>query len=69
MVLLATVLGGCWSLEQPGGSLLEYYPTWRMVIRKVFEWGGPYAVLHLVLIVFPDHDGVLGWNAHPKISS
>ena len=44
LVLLCTALGGAWSLEQPSGSLLEYFPTWTYVVRKIFDNGGPEAV-------------------------
>jgi len=47
LVLLCTALGGAWSLEQPSGSLLEYFPTWTYVMRKIFDNGGPQAV-HIV---------------------
>ena len=43
LVLLCTALGGAWSLEQPSGSLLEYFPTWTYVMRKIFDNGGPQA--------------------------
>ena len=49
MVLLITAMGGVWTLEQPGGSLLEFYPTWRATMGYIFETGGDYAVLYLVV--------------------
>ena len=60
MVLLITAMGGVWTLEQPGGSLLEFYPTWRATMGYIFETGGDYAVLYLVVdiyssIQFDDH--------------
>ncbi|CAK9098892.1 unnamed protein product [Durusdinium trenchii] len=44
LVLLCTALGGAWSVEQPGGSLMEYFPTWRKVIHHIFQCGGNTAV-------------------------
>ena len=43
LVLLATALGGVWTLEQPEGSLLKFYPSWREVMNNVFRCGGEYA--------------------------
>ena len=40
MVLLVTCLGGVWTAEQPGGSVLEFYPSWRAVMMRIFEAGG-----------------------------
>ena len=47
LVLLCTALGGAWSLEQPSGSLLEFYPTWRFIMNMVCNSGGPQAVISL----------------------
>ena len=44
MILLATALGGAWSMEQPSGSLAEYYPSFREMLRNIFDIGGPTAV-------------------------
>ena len=49
MVLLCTALGGVWTLEQPSGSVLEYYPCWRECIASIFACGGDRAVQSLVL--------------------
>ncbi|CAL1139816.1 unnamed protein product, partial [Cladocopium goreaui] len=35
---------GAWSLEQPSGSLLEFYPTWRFILASIFRCGGDRAV-------------------------
>ncbi|CAK9089218.1 Uncharacterized protein SCF082_LOCUS42105 [Durusdinium trenchii] len=43
VILLATLvvaLGGCFTVEQPGGSFLEYYPRWRDFLRVLDEVGG-----------------------------
>ena len=50
LALLATALGGVWTLEQPSGSLLEYYPTWRQAMNMMFKCGGEYAVSPSVLL-------------------
>ena len=47
LVLLTTALGGVWTLEQPSGSVLEYYPTWREVMCNIFRTGGDHAVFSL----------------------
>ena len=49
LVLLCTALGGMWFLEQPSGSLLEFYPTWRFSLQAICECGGPTAVTSLKL--------------------
>ena len=33
---LISTLGGCWLLEQPFGSVLEYYPTFRQMMLHHF---------------------------------
>ena len=47
LVLLATALGGIWTLEQPDGSLLKFHPTWREVLMNIFRCGGDFAVPYL----------------------
>ena len=54
LILLITALGGAWSLEQPQGSLLEFYPTWRFILQMISKIGGPSAVMALNL--WRDHD-------------
>ena len=44
LILLATALGGAWSLEQPSGSLLEFYPVFREMLESIFNCGGAHAV-------------------------
>lgn len=44
MIALVTALGGVWTVEQPSGSVLEFYPTWRFITNKIFEHGGLHAV-------------------------
>ena len=62
LVLLSTALGGVWSVEQPGGSLMEYFPTWRQVVQNIFSIGGPYAVSSLISLsqVSADHWWISG---------
>lgn len=52
MCALVTCLGGVWSVEQPSGSILNYYPAWRALVQGVCNTGGPYSVscLHLSYI-------------------
>ena len=47
LVLLVTALDGVWTLEQPSGSLLEFYPAWREVMCNIFRCGGEYAAMYL----------------------
>ena len=47
LILLSTALGGAWTLEQPSGSLLEFYPTWRFVLAAICKSGGPFAAMDL----------------------
>ena len=35
---------GVWTLEQPSGSVLEYYPTFRWIMANIFTCGGNHAV-------------------------
>ncbi|CAK9052908.1 Uncharacterized protein SCF082_LOCUS28899 [Durusdinium trenchii] len=44
LILLVTALGGAWSVEQPNGSLLEFYPLWRETIQHIFECGHEFSV-------------------------
>ena len=34
-MLLAVALGGCFVLEQPGSSVLEFYPAFRHVMSSL----------------------------------
>lgn len=45
LALLATALGAVWTVEQPLGSVLEFYPAFRRLLSSVFACGGEYAVL------------------------
>ena len=58
MIALVTALGGVWSVEQPSGSVLEFYPAWRFVTNKIFEHGGDHAVscfkVFLVLVLYTE---------------
>jgi hypothetical protein len=49
MVLLITAMDGVWTVEQPSGSLLEFYPAWREVVNSIFRCGGDYAAFRLNL--------------------
>ncbi|CAE7939449.1 unnamed protein product [Symbiodinium necroappetens] len=46
LLLLAVALGGCVVLEQPGGSLLEFYPSFRFVLALA----GGCEVVHAMLV-------------------
>lgn len=47
LIILCTALGGAWTLEQPSGSLLEFYPTWRFILGAICKCGGPFAAMTL----------------------
>ncbi|CAE7499606.1 unnamed protein product [Symbiodinium necroappetens] len=44
LVLLCTCLGLVWTVEQPAGSVLEFYPAWRWLVARMCDVIGPYAV-------------------------
>ena len=37
LCLLTTALGGTWILEQPSGSAVEYYPSWRRLCTSLMR--------------------------------
>lgn len=43
LILLTTALGGCWTVEQPLGSVLEFYPSFRKMMMSIFNCGGIHA--------------------------
>ena len=49
LILLNTAFGGAWTLEQPKGSVLEYYPRWRRMMQAVWDHGGPFAASDSVI--------------------
>ncbi|CAE7194767.1 unnamed protein product [Symbiodinium sp. CCMP2456] len=44
LILLVVALGATYTLEQPAGSLLEYFPLFRHVLQRVQQWGGDISV-------------------------
>ena len=44
LVMLAACMDACWTVEQPVESVLEFYPCWRELMRKLCNVCGPYAV-------------------------
>lgn len=42
--LIDNMSRGAWTVEQPLGSVLEYYNTFRRIVKCIFHVGGPYAV-------------------------
>ncbi|CAK9087129.1 Uncharacterized protein SCF082_LOCUS41189 [Durusdinium trenchii] len=40
LVILVVCRGGCWILEQPNGSMLEFYPCFRWAIGQMIEIDG-----------------------------
>lgn len=44
LLLLTTALGGCWLLEQPSGSLLQYFPFYRQFLCNLYYAHGGSAV-------------------------
>ena len=37
LLLVVTALSGVWSVEQPSGSFLEFYPRFRWVLQTLGE--------------------------------
>lgn len=48
LLMLTTALGGTWVLEQPAGSALEFYPTFRWLITQLISISGVKSVGSLV---------------------
>ena len=51
LILLCTAMNCSWTIEQPSGSTLEYYPCFRAMMRSLFTAGGPYAAQPLKLSI------------------
>ena len=49
LMMLVVCLNGTILLEQPYGTMFEYYPRWRDFITMLIEHGGPGAVSQLNL--------------------
>ncbi|CAL1136900.1 unnamed protein product [Cladocopium goreaui] len=45
LILLCTALGGVWTVEQPQGSVYEFLPAFRAMLRSIFASGGIRAVV------------------------
>ena len=48
LLLVVTALDGVWSVEQPSGSFLEYYPRFRSVMRALGEGAVPRLGLQVI---------------------
>ncbi|CAK9003810.1 Uncharacterized protein SCF082_LOCUS7912 [Durusdinium trenchii] len=44
LCMVTTCLGGCWVLEQPGGSCLQFFPAWRDLCANLMRASGAEAV-------------------------
>ena len=44
LLAVVTCMGGVWTLEQPDGSVLQFYHTFRYFLASVQMAGGPYSV-------------------------
>ena len=57
LLILTVALGGVFVLEQPGGSLLEFYPTFRWALAQLIEIHGidaaqnSVACIHLLIML------------------
>lgn len=40
LALLVVCLGGTWTLEQPGNSFLEFFPTWQWFVNMLSSVAG-----------------------------
>ena len=52
LILLVVALGGWFGLEQPLGSVMEYYPAFRSMLAAIFKNGGIHSVGILVSGMF-----------------
>ena len=52
LLQLCTARHGVCVLEQPGSSVLEYYPTWLYFLRCLYEFYGMASVGYLVSVCF-----------------
>ena len=62
LVLLCTALGGTWTIEQPLGSVLEFYPVFRKMMQSIYKCGGIHAVPPLQKFYFLGSG--LVWDAY-----
>ena len=51
LMMLVVCLNGCFLVEQPFGSLFEYYPRWRDFMLVLRRFGGPHTVAYLNLFL------------------
>jgi len=40
LLMLVSICGGTWVLEQPGSSVLEYYPAWLHFLHRYYQMYG-----------------------------
>ena len=55
LCLLTTALGGTWFLEQPGGSMYEYFIPFRELLLALYQNHGSSAATQTLLALFPNH--------------
>lgn len=44
LLMLVVACGGCFLLEQPFGSLFEFFPRWRYLVTMLQDVAGRHAV-------------------------
>lgn len=40
LLMLVTARHGVWIVEQPGSSVLEYYPAWLYFLHRLYQFYG-----------------------------
>lgn len=47
LLAVVTACHGVWCLEQPGSSVMEFYPTWLHFMNAMYEFYGEFAATYL----------------------
>ena len=59
LLMLVTALGGCWVVEQPDLSVLEFFPPFQSLCSALFEANGGSAATHFQIASLLDVVGTL----------
>ena len=74
ILLIAIVIscGGTYVLEQPNGSLMEYFPRFRWMLQQLVRWGGdraaplPWTVCCLLFALPGAYNNMVEISALPR---
>lgn len=50
LLMLVTALGGCWVVEQPELSVLEFFPPYQTLLAALYQASGGTAVTLICII-------------------